>query len=166
MIFWILLGSALVVIIATRPKGRLGRYQPLAIWKSMVQSRSNLEDVPWLMVMAIIWEECVKAGGGPGTIGPTGDYGLMQITQPCLNDVNMKFGTNYTLQDMLHADDNIHVGCKYLHLLYNHYTKYTKHDWAKVVSGYNAGPGRVTTNPKYVSRVMNTWNSLGKLEWS
>lgn len=45
----------------------------------------------------------------------SGAYGLMQITEIALREVNQKYKTNYTLEDLKVPEKNIEIGAKYLY---------------------------------------------------
>lgn len=85
----------------------------------------------------------------PGIVNPKGAYGLFQIMQPALDDYNRVNKTNYTLEDMKNADNNIKVRNWYMNYLSN-LGFINKGDiqsdsvgMYKVLASFNAGAGNV-----------------------
>lgn len=100
-----------------------------------VERWSRTNGVPMPVVFAIIKQE---SDGNFLALGPTGDYGLMQITQPALTDFNVRTGKKYTLDYIRHnADANIEVGSSHLSVAFKHF----KGDVFLAVRAYNVGVG-------------------------
>lgn len=106
----------------------------------IINAVSQQFQVDEYIIYAIIKHE---SGGDSKALGQTGDYGLMQITQMCLDDFNKLVLSNqggYTLNDMLEPFANILVGTwffsslmiKFRNLEYKERVK-------KSLAAYNAG---------------------------
>lgn len=85
----------------------------------------------------------------PEIVNDKGAYGLFQIMQPALDDYNRVNKTNYTLEDMKNADNNIKVRNWYMNYLSN-LGFIDKGDiqsdsvgMYKVLASFNAGAGHV-----------------------
>jgi len=93
-----------------------------------------LEDVFAVISIESSWRTDAKS--------PAEAYGLMQITQPALDQVNSIYSTNFTLEDMLRADRNIFVGMRYLRWLYRVFEQLPNAPLLSIIA-YNWGIGNV-----------------------
>lgn len=132
------------------------------LYFSTVTQFSTQYDVEPSLVLAVIKQE---SDGNPKAQGPTGDFGLMQITQPALTDFNRYHNTQFTLSDLLDPSPNIRVGTWYLSTLF----KQTQ-DWRLAVQSYNAGLSRVmknnTAGADYADSVFIHQNTINNEMWS
>jgi soluble lytic murein transglycosylase len=129
--------------------------------KPIVLKYAEPYNVPVALVFAVIKQE---SGGNLDATGPTGDYGLMQITKPALDEFNFKTGNIYRLSDMFKPECNIQVGTWYLQWCKRVLGKV---GWDKVAQAYNAGVGRVingsTTGAEYARKVTQYYNDFEEL---
>ena len=95
--------------------------------------------VPVEVVLGII---ATESNGNPKAKGVTGDFGLMQITQPALTDYNNTWNTRYTLLDMLNPQINIKVGTWFYARCYSRIKN--QYD---AFRAYNGGVQGATNNP-------------------
>lgn len=85
----------------------------------------------------------------PDIVNSKGAYGLFQIMQPALDDYNRVNKTNYTLEDMKNADNNIKVRNWYMNYLSNlgfinkGDIQSDSVEMYKVLASFNAGAGNV-----------------------
>ena len=85
----------------------------------------------------------------PEVVNDKGAYGLFQIMQPALDDYNRVNKTNYTLEDMKNADNNIKVRNWYMDYLSNlgfinkGGIQSDSVGMYKVLASFNAGAGNV-----------------------
>jgi len=114
------------------------------------------------LLLAVIKQE---SDGNAKAQGPTGDYGLMQITQPALTDYNTATNNHLFLSDMLKPENNIKVGAWYLSLMFRN-----TGNWRQAVRAYNAGLSRVQTKlnagVSYADSVFNHENTIKNEMWS
>jgi soluble lytic murein transglycosylase-like protein len=100
----------------------------------------KIKDFPVLEdIFAII---SIESSWRPDAKSPANAYGLMQITQPALDQVNSIYSTNFTLEDMLRADRNIFVGMRYLRWLYRVFEQLPHAPLFSIIA-YNWGIGNV-----------------------
>ena len=93
--------------------------------------------VPAALVKAVIQQE---SAGDPNAQSPTGASGLMQITQPAVDEVNRIYGTDYTREQMrTDPAANMDVGTKYLAHLMKQYNGNVE----QALAAYNGGPGHL-----------------------
>ena len=107
---------------------------------SYVYQKSNQFGVPYRRVLAIIAQE---SRGNASAMGPTGDVGLMQITQPAFTDSNNQWGFGYTYDQMTLPMPNIDIGIGFLAILQGEFSG----DIDKATQAYNAGAGAVKADP-------------------
>jgi soluble lytic murein transglycosylase len=129
--------------------------------KPIVDKYAEPYNVPGALVFAVIKQE---SGGNLDATGPTGDYGLMQITAPALFEFNFHTGNIYRLVDMFKPDLNIQVGTWYLQWCKRILGKV---GWDKVAQAYNAGVGRVKSGSDigqdYAAKVTQYYNDFEEL---
>lgn len=127
------------------------------LWSNLAIKYASMYGVNAKWILSII---TVESGGVPYVIGLTGDFGLMQITQPALNDFNTHFQTSFTLSDMMFNNEkNIQVGTWYLSWLLQQFND----DYQLAVSAYNQGIGNVQKNTfslSYYEKVNNVFQTL------
>ena len=93
------------------------------------------------LVTAIV---AVESGGNPAAKSPAGAVGLMQITQPALDDYNAARGADYQLSQLAGMPQaNVAVGYWYLRTLE------TRHGLSRfdALRAYNVGIGTVRRDP-------------------
>lgn len=113
------------------------------IYGEKAQMAGLVNRVPPEIILGVIKQE---SGGNHLALGPTSDYGLMQITRPALNDYNRSSETKYSIYDVYHNPwAAITVGAWYL-AASRAYMKAT--DWFDALRGYNAGPTRAQNDQK------------------
>lgn len=81
-------------------------------------------------------------------IGDDGkSIGFMQVSKPALTDVNNYFDLNKSMNDLYNEDDNLTVGCLYLHLCYKSALKSGSQNtvWLSFKK-YNGGVGQTDTS--------------------
>jgi soluble lytic murein transglycosylase len=135
--------------------------QMVAAYMTPVSHYATAFGVEPSLIFAVIRQE---SQGEPNAKGSTGDFGLMQITQPALTDFNVAHNTTYKLEELFDADLNIKVGSWFLSHLY----KQTA-DWRTAVRAYNAGLGRVqkssTAGVDYANSVFIHQNAINNEMW-
>jgi soluble lytic murein transglycosylase len=93
------------------------------------------------LVTAIV---AVESGGNPAAKSPAGAVGLMQITQPALDDYNKARGSDYQLAQLAGMPQaNVAVGYWYLRTLETHHGL-SRFD---ALRAYNVGVGTVRRDP-------------------
>lgn len=133
---WLLIGGIILIGVYIM-KEKISSPVIIKLYKSTVDKFCTLFNVLPEYVYAIIKKE---SEGFPFAVGPTNDFGLMQITQPALTDFNRTNKTSYTLLDVwLQPTLNIRVGTWYLSWL----LKQFNNDYRLAVSAYNQGIGNV-----------------------
>lgn len=114
------------------------------------------------LILAVIKQE---SNGNPKAQGPTGDFGLMQITQPALTDYNNANHTSLFINDLLTPEINIKVGSWYLSNLFRN-----TGNWKMAVRAYNVGLGNIKTKlnagVSYADSVFNHENTIKNEMWS
>ena len=120
--------------------------------RQMVREAAAENNIDPALALAIAKNE---SGFNPNTVGPTGDYGVMQLTAPALADINQALGTNYSLSDnnvRFDPELNIRLGMTYLRLTRDRYGASTPEEMARM---YNGGPGgaRKSATEEYWRRV-------------
>ena len=119
----------------------------LAMLQNLVKAYYNefataygFKDFPLLQdVFAII---SIESSWDPEAKSPAGAIGLMQITQPALDQVNSIYQVNLALEDMLRPDRNIFVGMRYLRWLYRVFEQLPHAPLFSIIA-YNWGIGNV-----------------------
>lgn len=119
----------------------------LAMLQNLVKAYYNefataygFKDFPLLQdVFAII---TIESSWDPEAKSPAGAIGLMQITQPALDQINMIYATNFTMEDMLRPDRNIWTGIRYLRWVYKTLSRFVNAHILAVLA-YNWGIGNV-----------------------
>jgi len=96
------------VKVSTRVKIRLN---PVLVEK--IETISDTVGAPANVVGAIVVTE---SGGDILATGKAGERGLMQLTEIALEDVNQHRGTNFKMNQMFSADQNIAAGSMFLAL--------------------------------------------------
>ena len=107
--------------------------------------------IPYQRVFAQIYQE---SAGDTTAVGHDGERGLMQLLPGAITDVNARFGTDYTFDDMFDPEANITVGCAYLSILLSQFNG----NLDLATQAYNAGAGNVIKSPAtagmdYLTRV-------------
>lgn len=100
----------------------------------------GFKDFPLLEdVFAII---SIESSWNPNAKSHAGAVGLMQITEPALEQINQIYGVNFTMEDVARPDCNIWTGIRYLRWLYR---VFEKHPCATILAvlSYNWGVGNV-----------------------
>lgn len=77
----------------------------------IIVSESSRYMIPSSLALAQVKQE---SNFNHQAVSNKGAYGLMQVTQPALHDVNAVLKTSYTMQDMFIPSINIKVGMKFL----------------------------------------------------
>lgn len=117
-------------------------------------------------ILAVI---CVESAGNPNVVGDKGkSFGLMQVGELALIDVNKSLGTNYTKEQLLIPDINVLVGSHYLQLCFKQALKENAKDVRYLgYRKYNAGIGRATEknniSKNYANVVMQYRNYLKQI---
>jgi len=96
--------------------------------------------IPFDVILAIIAQE---SNGNPNAKGTSGERGLMQLMPAALSDVNARFGTGFSFEDMYVPEKNIQAGVAYLAICRNFFYG----SMQKAIQAYNAGMGNVQKNP-------------------
>lgn len=110
----------------------------LALYGPMAKSFGETFKIPPALILAVIKQE---TRGDVSAIGTTPDFGLMQITQPALDQYNKGTNSSLNMADVyFDYMVNIMVGTWYLHWCAD-FLETT--DWRKVAQAYNAGVGNV-----------------------
>lgn len=119
-------------------------------YSNPIIAASNTFGVPAARIAAIIM---VESALNPNAIGSIGERGLMQLTRGALSDVNARFKTTYTFDQLFTPETNIAVGAAYLSILF----KQTG-NWNDATRCYNVGFGNWTKNrqagQEYLNRVL------------
>lgn len=76
----------------------------------------------------------------PKAKSPTGAAGVFQMTGIAIKDVNQKFGTNYTKEDMYDPVKGITAGLQYMKIVAR-YMNVPLSDTVKLYMGFNIGAG-------------------------
>ena len=87
------------------------RLNPVIVEK--IETIADTVGAPSNIVGAIV---VVESGGDILAAGKAGERGLMQLTEIALKDVNQKRGTNFSMDQMFVADQNIAAGSMFLAL--------------------------------------------------
>lgn len=106
------------------------RLNPVIVTK--IETIADIVGAPANIVGAIV---VVESGGDILAVGKVGERGLMQLTQNALEDVNRNRGTNFSMDQMFVADQNIAAGSMYLGLQIQRFDG----DLDDAIRAYNAG---------------------------
>jgi hypothetical protein len=75
----------------------------------------------------------------PNTITPAGEYGILQITEACVQDVNRVYGTKYIIEDAL--DPTMAKGICVLYLMhYGRSERIPDVTYEQLARMWNGGP--------------------------
>ena len=97
---------------SAKVSGRVrARLNPVIVEK--IETIADTVGAPSNIVGAIV---VVESGGDILAAGKAGERGLMQLTEIALQDVNQKRGTNFKMDQMFVADQNIAAGSMFLAL--------------------------------------------------
>jgi len=101
--------------------------------------------------------ELQESGGNKEAFNPvTGATGILQITQPCLTDVNQRYGKAFVLGDMQNRTVARWIALRYLEM----YRCQTYEECAKT---FYAGPGWRKKQGKAKERVDRYWYSVNRI---
>lgn len=104
-------------------------------YSEYVEKYSKEYDVDSNLIYAIIKAE---SNFKEGAVSSSGAVGLMQLMEPTAEDVARKINTNFNIDLLYNAEDNIKLGTKYFSLLLDKYGNITV-----ALMAYNAGSGNV-----------------------
>lgn len=104
-------------------------------YSEYVEKYSKEYDVDSNLIYAIIKAE---SNFKEGVVSSSGAVGLMQLMEPTAEDVAKKTNTNFNIDLLYNAEDNIRLGTKYFSLLLDKYGNITV-----ALMAYNAGSGNV-----------------------
>jgi soluble lytic murein transglycosylase-like protein len=158
---YLIIGAVIIFLIFAAPtmieqakKKTLDRIEKS--FGDIIRELCSRYSVPVNRVFSIV---AVESGGNAGAVGPTGDFGLMQITAIAVKQVNMSFGTAYTLDDMKFPIPNVTVGIMLLSYLMGKFGGNV--DLA--TRAFNIGETVVRKNPNadttYLSKVVG-WETI------
>lgn len=158
---WVLIGILALAVLLKPESIMVVNDKALSDFKSKWYNTAffwgNYHNVPIELILAVIYKE---SRGDPNAQGKTGDWGLMQITQPALTDYNTHRGASYQIIEMLNPNRCVDVGTWYLSWLHSHYGL----DWADTLRAYNVGIGNVLKSKEagklYASSVLEIQNRL------
>lgn len=131
-------GIALVIFVGVYMAKKKRDYTKAAIvawnsWGDKISHYSSLYGVPTDVVVGVI---CVESSADPGATSIVGAKGLMQLMQGAVTDVNNKYGTDFSLDEMYDPNQNILVGTAYLGILNS-----SLGDLTAALQAYNVGIG-------------------------
>lgn len=113
------------------------------LYGEKAQMAGLINKVPAEIILGVIKQEST---GNHLALGPTSDYGLMQITRPALADYNQSNEKKYSIYDVYHNPwAAITVGSWYI-AASRAYMKAT--DWFDALRGYNVGPTRAQNDKR------------------
>ena len=110
-------------------------------YNSILTSCATRFNIPVKYIVGIIMQE--SSGNENVSDGAAGDRGLMQITPDALADVNSRYGTAITYDQLTDPTNNIFVGSAYLSLKISEFAG----NYQQAIQAYNAGAGTVEANP-------------------
>jgi len=114
---------------AATQEAKLGSYDLLHRWDSLMQTASDRFDVPVEWIRAVMTRE---SGGRTNAVSRVGAVGLMQLMPGTYDQMRRQFGLG---RDRFDPKDNILAGTAYLRFLNS------KYGIAGMFAAYNAGPG-------------------------
>lgn len=104
-------------------------------YSEYVEKYSKEYEVDSNLIYAIIKAE---SNFKEDAVSSSGAVGLMQLMEPTAEDVARKINTNFNIDLLYNAEDNIKLGTKYFSLLLDKYGNITV-----ALMAYNAGSGNV-----------------------
>lgn len=107
-------------------------------YRSLIKSWAAAADIAPELIASLIYRE---SEGNPDAIGLSFDWGLMQITQPALTEMNRLYKTEYVLSQMRFPELNIEVGTKYLSWTLSQFR-----DALDGIRAYKCGPAGASQN--------------------
>lgn len=123
--------------------------------RELVKALAMQEGVPVETAMKIAY---LESRFKPGAKSPTGAAGVFQMTGIAIKDVNEKFGTTYTKDDMYDAVKGITAGLKYIKVVAR-YMRVPMSDAVRIYMGFNIGVGSANKvlagNPQGAAKEIN-----------
>lgn len=110
-------------------------------WNAYAKKYGAYFKIPTNLILSII---AVESGGNENAIGPTSDYGLMQLTKVALADFLSYWKKGYTVDDLFTPYVNIEVGAGYLAILKSRWKDKYSDYWRFYNSGDNGYSQKVT----------------------
>lgn len=113
-------------------------------FRTVIQDYINLYNcqVPAAVCLAIIYNESgylVNSKTNEEIIGDDNrSFGVMQVSQPALSDVNSFYNLNYSMQDLKNLYANLNVGTLYANMCYLSASKSARREWL-TFKKYNGG---------------------------
>lgn len=114
MEFYLIIGLIILLLSGMKKETARSAYDVMK-WFPLAKKYGDFYNVDSYLVLSII---ATESGGNENAQGPTGDFGLMQITQIALTDFNQTYGTTYKIGDLFIPDTNVHVGTGFFNLIY------------------------------------------------
>ena len=114
MEFYLIVGLFIFLMSGTAKKPTAKSAYEILKYDSLAQKYGSYYGIDSRLILAII---ATESGGNELAKGPTGDFGLMQITQIALTDFNQTYGTNYSINNLFTPDINVHVGSGFLKMM-------------------------------------------------
>lgn len=105
--------------------------------RELVKAIAQEQGVPVATAMKIAH---LESRFNPAAKSPTGAAGVFQMTGVAIKDVNEKFKTNYTKQDMYDPVKGITAGLQYMKIV-SRYMGIPLTDTVKIYMGFNIGVG-------------------------
>lgn len=104
----------------------------------------------------------VESGGRSDLVGSLGEVGVLQILQPCIDDVNRVYGTDYTLDDAKDETTAREICRNYLNYWGKHYKKKTGLEPTDEILSkiWNGGPNGWKKRGRAALNVANYWRKV------
>lgn len=123
--------------------------------REMVKAIAQMQGIPVATAMKIAH---LESRFNPAATSPTGAAGVFQMTGIAIKDVNEKFKTNYTKQDMYDPVKGITAGLQYMKIV-SRYMGVPLTDTVKIYMGFNIGVGSaqkvLSGNPEGAAKEIN-----------
>lgn len=139
---WIIVAIILAVLLYKKADAEMTMLTQTVFdkFQEIIFAASNEFGVDPKIIGGIIMQE---TRGNANAVGAAGERGLMQLTPGALQDVNARYGLNYSFEEMFQPDKNIRTGTAYLAMQ----IRYFNGDVQKGIRAYNVGAGNVNKSP-------------------
>lgn len=104
-------------------------------YSEYIENAYNEYKVDKMLIRSIVQ---VESSGNPLARSEKGAVGLMQMTEVAIREVNDRYKTDYTIEDMTDPQKNVMAGTAYFKILQEEY--FFGKDEKFVIAAYNAGP--------------------------
>jgi soluble lytic murein transglycosylase-like protein len=126
-------------------------------WSPLAAGVAAEYGVPVKLILSFV---CVESAGNPYAKSLANAYGLMQVKQPALADVNERFGKSWKFEDLADPQIGLAAGAAYFAIQLDR----QKGNVQKAIQAYYAGSAAVDKNPNeavwYFQRVSSYLNLI------